>query len=59
MQFPKKRYVVAQLDYMTEAAEHVRFTPTFRFVRKGRTVDQFYGASPQALRDHLWLHSDD
>lgn len=59
VQFPAFKYVVAQIDYMHEAAQSVHYTPTFRFVRGGKTVDQFYGASHQQLHDHLWLHSDD
>ena len=58
LQFPRFKYVVAQIDYMHGAARGINYTPTFRIMRNGRTVDQFYGASHIALRDHLWLHSD-
>lgn len=49
---------MAQIDYMHESAKGVKYTPTFRVVQRGKTVDQFYGASKEALRDHLWLQSD-
>lgn len=58
LQFPQFKYVIAQIDYMQEAAEGVLYTPTFRFVHKGKTVDQFYGAEQQMLRDRMWLHTD-
>lgn len=50
--------MIAQIDYMQDAAEGVEYTPTFRFVDKTKTVDQFYGADKQMLQDRLWLHSD-
>ena len=59
LQFPQLKFVVAQIDYMTEEASELEFTPTFKIQKKGRTVDQFYGANKDILRDRLWLHSDD
>lgn len=58
VQFPSYKYVIAQIDYMQEAAEGVQYTPTFRVVDQGKTVDQFYGAEQQMLQDRLWLHSE-
>lgn len=57
--FPKLKYAVAQVDFMVEAPRGITYTPTFAVYRKGRKVDQFYGANEQQLRDHLWLHCDE
>ena len=59
LQHPQHRYVVAQVDYMKDALQGVKVTPTFAVFKKGRKVDQFFGPSPQQLRDRVWLHSDD
>ena len=57
-QFPGLSYAVAQVDHMSAAAVRgVTYTPTFAVYRGGRKVDQFFGASEQQLRDHIWLHS--
>ena len=56
--FPQLKYAVAQVDYMTEAPRGIVYTPTFAVFRRGRKVDQFFGANEQQLRDHLWLHAD-
>ena len=56
--FPQMRYGIAQVDYMQESPAGIEYTPTFSIFRKGRKVDEFYGANQQQLRDHLWLHSD-
>ena len=58
VQFPGFKYVIAQIDYMQDAAEGVEYTPTFRVVDKGKVVDQFFGADQQMLHDRLWLHTD-
>ncbi|CAL5223849.1 g6432 [Coccomyxa viridis] len=58
-QFPQHRCVVAQVDYMKDALQGVKVTPTFAVFKKGRKIDQFFGPSPQQLRDRVWLHSDD
>jgi hypothetical protein len=58
-QFPKLKYAIAQLDYMSDASvEGITYTPTFVVYRRGKRVDQFWGADEQQLRDHLWLYSD-
>ncbi|CAK0738844.1 hypothetical protein CVIRNUC_001101 [Coccomyxa viridis] len=56
---PQHKYVVAQVDYMKDALQGIKVTPTFAVFNKGRKVDQFFGPSPQQLRDRVWLHSDD
>ncbi|EIE23752.1 hypothetical protein COCSUDRAFT_63276 [Coccomyxa subellipsoidea C-169] len=56
---PEHKYVVAQVDSMKDALQGIRYTPTFAVYRKGRKVDQFFGPSPQQLRDRVWLQSDD
>ncbi|XP_075264999.1 uncharacterized protein LOC142357225 [Convolutriloba macropyga] len=56
-QFPRFRYIVAQVDYMQEEAKGIRYTPTYTFFSKGKKVDEFYGSDERRLRDHLWLHS--
>jgi len=58
-QHPQHKYVVAQVDYMKDALQGVKVTPTFAVFNKGGKVDQFIGPSPQQLRDRVWLHSDD
>lgn len=58
-QHPQHSYVVAQVDYMKDALQGIKVTPTFAVFKKGRKVDQFFGPSPQQLRDRVWLHSDD
>lgn len=58
-QHPQHSYVVAQVDYMKNALQGIKVTPTFAVFKKGRKVDQFFGPSPQQLRDRVWLHSDD
>lgn len=42
---------------MHEVVKGVTYTPTFAVYKKGRKVDQFFGANEQQLRDHIWLHS--
>lgn len=59
LQHPQHKYVVAQVDYMKDALQGIKVTPTFAVFNKGRKVDQFFGPSPQQLRDRVWLHSDD
>ena len=59
VQHPQHRYVVAQVDYMKDALQGIKVTPTFAVFKRGRKVDQFFGPSPQQLRDRVWLHSDD
>lgn len=51
------KYAVGQVDYMNRAADGVEYTPTFIVYKKGKKVDQFYGANAQQLYDHLWLHN--
>jgi thioredoxin-like negative regulator of GroEL len=51
------KYAVGQVDYMNHAADGVEYTPTFIVYKKGKKVDQFYGANAQQLYDHLWLHN--
>ncbi|BDA47618.1 probable thioredoxin [Coccomyxa sp. Obi] len=58
-QHPQHTYVVAQVDCMKDGLQGIRYTPTFAVYRKGRKVDQFFGPSPQQLRDRVWLHSED
>ena len=52
-------FVLADVDTLPETAEHVRFTPTFTFYRKGRKVDEIAKIKPRALRDRMWMHADD
>ena len=59
LQHPQHKYVVAQVDYMKDALQGIKVTPTFAVFKKGRKMDQFFGPSPQQLRDRIWLHSDD
>lgn len=54
--FDSLKYGVAQVDYLSEGAQGVEYTPTFAVYRKGKKVDQFFGANAQQLYDHLWLH---
>uniref|UniRef100_A0A7S1SWN0 Thioredoxin domain-containing protein n=1 Tax=Tetraselmis chuii TaxID=63592 RepID=A0A7S1SWN0_9CHLO len=56
-EFPKNKYVVAQVDYMFHEAKGIKYTPTYTFFSKGKKVDEFFGSDAQRLRDHLWLHS--
>lgn len=56
--FPSLKYAVAQVDYLHNAVKSITYTPTFAIFRKGRKVDEFYGANQQQLRDRLWLHAD-
>lgn len=58
-QHPQHTYVVAQVDCMKDVLQGIRYTPTFAVYRKGRRIDQFFGSSPQQLRDRVWLHSED
>ncbi|PRW58311.1 Thioredoxin-like 3-3 [Chlorella sorokiniana] len=53
--FPQLKYAVAQVDYMHEETRGITYTPTFAVYKKGRKVDQFFGANEQQLRDHMWL----
>lgn len=57
-QYPQHKYVLAQIDYMDQELKGIRYSPTFAVFKQGRKVDQFYGAEPQQLRDHIWLHSE-
>eukprot|EP00891_Asterochloris_glomerata_P002076 jgi/Astpho2/2076/Aster-x0078 len=57
-EFPGNMYVVAQIDYMEEAAKGINYTPTFRLYHKGRRVDEFLPQHVQQIRDHLWLYSE-
>jgi thioredoxin 1 len=57
-QHPEHLFVVAQVDYMRDALAGIRYTPTFAVYKRGRKVDQFFGPSPQQLRDRVWLHSE-
>ena len=59
MQHPQHKYVIAQVDYMKDALQGIKYTPTFALYKKGRKVDQFFGPSVQQLQDRVWLHSDD
>ena len=58
-QFPQHQYMLAQIDYMEKELKGIKYSPTFAVFKQGRKVDQFYGAEPQQLRDHIWLHSND
>lgn len=49
-------FAVAQLDYLEHAAPSVAVAPAFSVYHQGRKVDDFFGASPQRLMDHAWLH---
>jgi len=57
--YPDAHFVLADVDTLPETAEHVRFTPTFTFYRKGRKVDEIAKIKPRALRDRMWMHADD
>ncbi len=59
MQHPDHKYVIAQVDYMKDALQGIKYTPTFAVYKKGRKVDQFFGPSVQQLQDRIWLHSAD
>ena len=56
--FDSMKFAVAQLDYMSTSGKGIEYTPTFVLYKKGKKVDQFYGANAQQLHDHLWLHCD-
>lgn len=58
-QFPRLKYAVAQVDCMHEATRGITYTPTFAVYKRGRKVDQFFGANAQQLQDHVWLQSQD
>ncbi|PSC68588.1 Thioredoxin-like 3-3 isoform B [Micractinium conductrix] len=58
-QFPRIKYALAQVDYMDEGTRGITYTPTFAIYKRGRKVDQFFGANPQQIRDHLWLASQE
>ena len=57
-QYPQHKYLVAQIDYMQKELRGIKYSPTFAVFKQGRKVDQFFGAEPQQLQDHIWLHSD-
>lgn len=57
-QNPGMEFAVGQVDYMQSAAADVTYTPTLVVYRRGRRVDEFYGATPQQIRDRMWLQSD-
>lgn len=54
--FGSLKYAVAQVDYLSQGAQGIEYTPTFAVYHKGKKVDQFFGANAQQLHDHLWLH---
>lgn len=56
---PDAHFVLADVDTLPETAEHIRFTPTFAFYRKGRKVDEISKVKPRDLRDRMWLHAPD
>ena len=58
-QYPQHKYLVAQVDYMNKELRGIKYSPTFAVFKQGRKIDQFYGAEPQQLQDHIWLHSDE
>ena len=43
---PDAHFVLADVDTLPETAEHIRFTPTFAFYRKGRKVDEISKVKP-------------
>lgn len=55
---PELCYVLADVDALPAFAGHMRYTPTVSVFRSGRKVDEVAGCTPQALRDHVWLHTD-
>lgn len=57
-EYPQHRYAVAQVDTMNDTVKSIRYSPTFRFYRNGKVVDQVLGKEQQKLADHLWLHAD-
>eukprot|EP00252_Welwitschia_mirabilis_P025977 TRINITY_DN8316_c2_g2_i3.p1 TRINITY_DN8316_c2_g2~~TRINITY_DN8316_c2_g2_i3.p1 ORF type:complete len:135 (+),score=20.54 TRINITY_DN8316_c2_g2_i3:195-599(+) len=54
--YSKSMFIYVDVDECPEATKDVRYTPTFRFIRDGDRVDEFYGAGQQRLRDRAWLH---
>mmetsp|Transcript_63994 Transcript_63994/g.202485 ORF Transcript_63994/g.202485 Transcript_63994/m.202485 type:complete len:137 (-) Transcript_63994:1171-1581(-) len=55
---PKAIFAIADVDRVPEISKNIKFTPTFAFYKKGKMVDEIFGANKQSLRDHLWLHLD-
>lgn len=56
--YRRLKFALAQVDYMKEAAQGIRYSPTFAFYRNGRKVDEVLGKDGQKLADHIWLHAD-
>ncbi|KAK9832130.1 hypothetical protein WJX74_000132 [Apatococcus lobatus] len=57
-EYPQNHYVVAQLDHMKDAAQGIKYTPTYAFFKHGLKVDQFVAYEAQQLDDHIWLQSE-
>ncbi|PNX75981.1 thioredoxin-like protein 3-3-like protein [Trifolium pratense] len=55
--FPKLNFIYADIDECPETTQHIRYSPTFQFLRDGEKVDEMYGTGEERLHDLLWLHS--